>query len=413
METASAEERLSTINAILSTAIFNITLGAVLVVAAASALGNAPSSPARLSRAWILMLPFPPLLALGQYIANNPGTLPWLFPFVNMAIVSAPSVVIAAVAEARYMRANRLAWPVSWREWSSAIVYGAIGATTVAALINTAYLFGAGALLISTVGDGPVSEFERGIEGLPGRWAIFFDLSLLSIVAPINEEIWKGLIVAFFFFRHGGAARCFLWGVLAGSGFNLLETFSNSIAVVSPDALGDEAIGSQWWFFALARCGTGAMHALATGVAALGFYGLFRGKRRFIGGLVAGMLLHATWNFVVYVVWGDAFITSAGPDSRTYDILGGIALSGMTVASIALLWAISGNLRDEGPAAIYRVLRMVPAGLPARRAARPWEVAMPDIRPGQPPSTGGSGPAGTLTASASGSTPNRSGVSHA
>jgi hypothetical protein len=285
---------------------------------------------------------------------------------VNVAMVSLPSITIAAMAAHRYGLTNDLAWPISWREWTSAFIYGALGATTIAAVINSAYLLGAGALLIETVGNSHPGDFESGVRDLPDGWGIFFDLSLLSGVAPLNEETWKGLIVAMFFFRHGGVGRCFLWGVLAGSGFNLLETFSNSLAVISPDSLADETIGGQWWFFALARTGTAAMHALATGLAAVGFYGLFRRRWRYVPMFAGAVALHAAWNFTVYAIWGEGFFSGAGPDSALLDALGGAGLIALFVLSAALLWVLPGRIRDAGPAHIYRVLGMAPTTVDAR-----------------------------------------------
>jgi RsiW-degrading membrane proteinase PrsW (M82 family) len=409
-------ERLFQLNAVIGISIVYLTLGTVLVVTAASALGRTASTALRPRREWLLLLPFGPCVLAGQFLAENPELAPWLFPFLNVAIVSIPSLVIALTAARRYASAHPLAWPVSKREWTSAFAYGAIGATTVAAVINTACLLVAGIILVQLVGEGsPWREFESGLRSLPRGWGIFLDVSLLSAVAPLNEETWKGLIVALFFFRRGGAARCFLWGVLAGAGFNLLETFLNSLTAVSPEALADSTIGSAWWFFALARAGTGAIHAAATGLAALGFYGLFRRRHRYLAGLVAGPALHGSWNFLTYAIWGDAMFTGAGPDSRLLDVLGGVGLVAVFVLAVAILWTFSGGLRDEGPAPIYRLLGMRPAAAGRavttvggdRTSANSWAIA------DQQASTGGSGPGGTLTASARASTEKRAGVSPA
>ncbi|MFN0146567.1 MAG: PrsW family glutamic-type intramembrane protease [Dehalococcoidia bacterium] len=351
------------INASLGAGAIYLALGGFLVVQAASALGGTASSPVRFKWPFALLAFFPLLVWAGQYQADNPERLPWLFPFVNIAMVSIPSLTAAAGVAARYSRAHPLAWPISWREWTSGIVYGAIGATTIAALINTLYLFAGGYLLVQAVaGGGPLDGFGDSLRSLPQGWGIAFDLSVLSVEAPITEEFWKGMLVAFFFFRRGGLARCFVWGVLAGAGFNLLETFQNSLSAVHPSALADQTIGSEWWFFAMARAGTAAMHSLATGLAAIGFYGLFRKKPRYLLGYPAGVALHGSWNFLVYVIWGDALLSQQGPDTRALDILGGVGLAAVFLASAVALWVLSGSLRDEAPAPIYRLLGMRPGG---------------------------------------------------
>lgn len=358
--------RLFELNAYIGTAIVTLSFGGMLVYQAASALGGSGSTAMPIARrGWLYavaaaVVAFPLLVAAGQYEVNHPARVPWLFPLTNILIVTIPSGTIAVVTARRYLRHHPLAWPLSWREWTSAIIYGAVGATLAAAMINTAYLVLAGALLIHTKGTGGAFDLENNLPTLPRAWGIFFDLTVLSVVAPLNEEFWKGMIVAFFFFRRGGAARCFLWGVLAGAGFNLLETFQNSLSVISPDVVSARTIGDQWWLFASARAGTGVIHATATGLSALGFYGLLRRKPRFLIGYPAGVLVHASWNFLNYTLAGDAFFTKAGPDSTLLDVISTIGLLALLALCLALLWTIPGRLRDARAAPVYEVLGMRP-----------------------------------------------------
>jgi hypothetical protein len=177
------------------------------------------------------------------------------------------------------------------------------------------------------------------------------------------------MLVAFFFFRRGGAARCFLWGVLAGAGFNLLETFQNSLGVLNTSAVADQTLSGRWWLFACARAGTGTIHSLATGLSALGFYGLLRRNPRYLIGYPAGVLLHGTWNFLVYTVSGDAMFSRAWPDTTPLDVAGSIGLLAVFVGAVALLWVLSGSLRDDGPAPIYRLLGMRPSPPGAKEQA--------------------------------------------
>jgi len=309
----------------------------------------------------VFLLFFPFALVAGQYQVWHPRRLPWLFPLANLAIVSIPSVAIAATAAKRFRDAHPFSWPVSWREWTSGFIYGAIGATFVASIVNTACLVGVGAFLVDRFGSGEIFPLEDSLLTLPRGWGLFYDLTSLSVVPPLNEEFWKGMLVAFFFFRRGGVARCFLWGVVAGSGFNLLETFLNSLSVISPDRLTAQTLGDQWWLFATARAGTGAVHALASGLSALGFYGLFRRRGRYLAGYPAGVLVHATWNFLNYALAGDQLLSTAGPDSTALDVLSIAGMAGLFAACLALLWVLSGRLRDEAPAPIYVALGMLPA----------------------------------------------------
>ena len=358
------EYRLFLINLALGTAIVNVGLGGVLVYQAASALGGAGSGAFRMRRTWLLLPLFPGGIVLGQWIVNDPGRMPWLFPLANLAIVSVPSLVIAGSVAATYVRRNPLSWPISWREWTSGFIYGAVGATTIAGIINTLYLVFMGAFLIDRFGYGDAFSIEDGLRTLPREWGLFFDLSVLSLMAPLNEEFWKGMLVAFFFYRKGSAARCFVWGVLAGAGFNLLETFENSLSVVSPQALSQQTLGNQWWLFAVARAGTGSIHGLASGLSALGFYGLFRHKPIYALGYPAGMLVHGSWNFLTYALAGDQILSGAGPDSTALDILAIAGLAALFAGCVTLLWVLPRRLRDGRPAPIYMALGMLPATQP-------------------------------------------------
>jgi hypothetical protein len=362
----SAQEKLFRLNGVVGTGVLFLVIGAILVIDAASALGNTSSSPVRIRRMWLWVFApaFPVLIGAGQLMADHPETLPWVFPLVNIAMVSIPSLLIAAIAVRRYTIGNPLAWPVSWREWTSGLAYGAVGATTVAAIINVLTLFGLGALLVTNFGRGGIFPLEDSLTTLPRGWGIFLDVTVLSVAGPLNEEFWKGLLVALFFFRRGNLARCFLWGVLAGTGFNLLETFQNSLGAVSPEALADQTIGSAWWFFACARAGTAAMHGLASGMAAIGFYGLLRRKPKYLLGYPAGVLLHGTWNFLVYAIWGEAMFSRAWRGSTALDVAGGAGLLLVFLGSVAMLWLLTSRLRDEAPAHLYRALGMVPASPP-------------------------------------------------
>ncbi|MCK9517812.1 MAG: PrsW family intramembrane metalloprotease [Dehalococcoidia bacterium] len=364
LEDDDPETRLYELNFVLGSALLYAGLGGFLLVQAASALGGASSSPLRTGWLWYSLPLFPLLVGIGQLIANNPETAPWLFPFVNAAMVAVPSLGVAALVARRYLRAHPFAWPVSWREWTSAIIYGAVGATTLAGIVNTAYLGVLGSLLVDRHGNPNLPDFADRLATLPQGWGIFLDVSTLSVVAPLNEELFKALIVALFFFRRGGAARCFAWGVMAGTGFNLLETFTNSIVVVDPSLQNADQAVDTWWLFAVARAGTAAMHGLAAGLGALTLYGLLRGRPRYLLGYPAAVLLHGTWNFLVYMVEGDALFSQQGPDSLALDIAGSVGLVAVAGFTAVMLWLLSGQLRDEAPAPIYRMLGMLPASEP-------------------------------------------------
>ena len=165
--------KLYDLNQALGSAIVTLLLGGFLVYQAASALGGTSSNAMRTRNVLALLLVFPLLVAAGQYQVNNPGRLPWLFPIVNVGIVAIPSLVIAMTVARRYMSFNQYALPVSWREWTSGIIYGAVGATTPAGIINTLYLV-LGAATVTAIwghGSGGFNDLQRGLETLSPKTA--------------------------------------------------------------------------------------------------------------------------------------------------------------------------------------------------------------------------------------------------
>lgn len=356
--------RLLEIQILLGITVVSLSLGGLLAYHAASALGGSPSSKVSAAFPWPVLLLFPAFVAIGQWQASHAGWLPWLFPFVNLAMVSLPSLGIAALAVHGYQRSHRLAWPLTWREVSSAVIFGALGAIFLAGILNSAYALGGALAFVEVAGEEGGGLVER-LQTLPTPVGVVYDLSVLSVFAPLNEEASKGFVVALFFYRRGGLARCFLWGVLAGAGFNISETFFNSLALFQQDEFADRTIGGQWWIFAVARAGTAAVHSAATGLAAIGFYGLFRRRWNLIAFYLAGVAIHASWNFLAYVNYGDAFLAGAAPDARWLDILSVVAMTALGLASLVLIAGLGRNLRDGGPAAVYTALGMAPRAVPA------------------------------------------------
>lgn len=368
------ELRLLQIQLFVGISVISLSLGGLLVYHAASALGRTPSGSVTLAFPWPVAVMFPALVAVGQWQATHADRLPWLFPFVNLAMVSLPSLGIAAMATNRYLSVHPLAWPVTWRELSAGIIYGAVGAIFIAGILNSAYLVGGASVLVELVGEDG-GDLAQRLRTVPTGWGVAYDLSVLSVFAPLNEEFCKGFVVALFFYRRGGMARCFLWGVLAGAGFNISETFFNSVALIEHEALAERTIGSQWWIFAIARAGTATVHSAATGLAALGFYGLFRRDFRLVPLFMAGVGIHAAWNFLAYINYGDVFLAGAAPDARWLDLLSIAAMTVLGLASLVLIAGLGRNLRDEAPAPIYSALGMMPG------AAAPSAIS--EVQPAQ------------------------------
>src|SRR6185312_9937399 len=120
---------------------------------------------------------------------------------------------------------------------------------------------------------------------------LIFTLILVSVVAPTVEEELKPLGAVLIMGRSGSAAEAFLLGVAAGIGFNMFET----LTYISSGEV-------DWVVVAIERLGSGLLHGLGAGFAALGWYYLIRGKGvrlrwlRGFGGIAYAMLQHAVFN---------------------------------------------------------------------------------------------------------------------
>ena len=117
-------------------------------------------------------------------------------------------------------------------------------------------------------------------------------LGSVAIVVPIIEEAMKGLVVPLVLATGAVVTQrqAFFLGVVSGAGFALLEGILNGAMALMNRA--------TWGGLMLVRGGTAAIHCVATGFVALGWYAILV-ERRWGRGLVFGALgvaIHGTWN---------------------------------------------------------------------------------------------------------------------
>ncbi|MBK6562670.1 hypothetical protein [Candidatus Amarobacter glycogenicus] len=130
---------------------------------------------------------------ISQLEVNNPGSGLWLFPVTNVFIVSVRVAGDRARCFPALCRVQPLGVAVSWREWSSGVIYGAIGATTVAGIINTLYLVLMAILLVSQLGNGDTETSRKDSRHYPRGWGcLLLDVSVLSVVAPPERGVLEG-----------------------------------------------------------------------------------------------------------------------------------------------------------------------------------------------------------------------------
>lgn len=169
----------------------------------------------------------------------------------------------------------------------------------------------------------------------PWTLLVFFELVLF---APLVEETAK--TVAAWVQRPGTRVGAFMAGVAAGVGFAVIENLVY--------AVGGATFGGPWEAIVTARALGAAVHPLATGLVALGWWEWRRNgdagrlARRFL----SGVGVHAVWNgsIVVLGIVGEAY----GVDRLIG--LGSLALvyaGGLGVVATGALWHLASTLRED------------------------------------------------------------------
>jgi RsiW-degrading membrane proteinase PrsW (M82 family) len=136
------------------------------------------------------------------------------------------------------------------------------------------------------------------VAGSPWTLLLFFEVVL---VAPFIEELGKGISASVQ--RPGTRAEAFMAGVAAGVGFAIVENVLY--------AVGAALFGGPWEAIVSARALGAAIHPLASGIVAIGWWE-WRSRRD--AGLLAkhflsGVGVHALWNgsIVVLGIVGEAY----------------------------------------------------------------------------------------------------------
>jgi protease PrsW len=161
-------------------------------------------------------------------------------------------------------------------------------------LLFVAFLWGAS---ISILVAGTLNSFSGETVG----WVLGDDAGDFyssSVSAPISEELMKGAVLAFIFWRRRhaitGALDAFVYATMVGLGFAMTE---NVLYYARAESVGDVFVTY------LGRgVATPLLHPLFTSMTALGLVIALQSKRRRIQigaplvGLALAMLLHSLWN---------------------------------------------------------------------------------------------------------------------
>jgi len=317
-----------------SLAALSLGFGLALTYQGVGALLDRPSRRFLLPPAWFMVLAFLMALASGEIVLLLPPRLAsFLFPPLHILASILPAGAVVAFV------GRRVGSDTTWRAITLQASYGAILSPLLAfalELLTLIFLLGALFLLFRPdrgVGldwlEDPVN-LSRLILSPP---VLIAGGAIFMIVAPFLEEFIKSLGVPLLGFQRRGDA--FLWGVTCGAGFSALEGLINGGVALE-----------GWGLVMLFRWGATLMHALASGLMGLGWYGLLAQGRpwKLLGAYGASVGVHALWNgtaMALIALSSLALISLKEPLALVVVGMGAlVTLLFMVVLIVAMSWGL-------------------------------------------------------------------------
>ncbi|MCB0153436.1 MAG: PrsW family intramembrane metalloprotease [Anaerolineae bacterium] len=311
-------------------AALSVGLGGALAWQAGRSLFRRPTARFWLPPLGLLLLLYGLVLAAGQGLISF-ELLPMLTfpPFHVVGAVLPPLIVLAFVGRA-FAAAN-----FRWREVIVHLAGGAFLSTSLALVLELM-----GGLVVVIVVIAGMALTPGGLAGLDALLANLQNPAWLEnpdnltellafppvwitgavvfiVLAPLIEELVKGLGVMAMSYRRPTLPQVFLWGVAAGAGLGLMENLFNTITNLD-----------AWALVMLMRLGATLMHCLTTGLLAMGWQRWRAGRRvtHFLGAYGLSVLIHALWNGLIVGMVGSALFAANSVTDLTQTLGGGAAV---------------------------------------------------------------------------------------
>ncbi|MDE3094474.1 MAG: PrsW family intramembrane metalloprotease [Chloroflexota bacterium] len=294
--TSTVERALS----ITAVAMWSLVPGLILTYQGISASMGEGSSPFHIPRAAWIAAAFGAVLGLGWLITTR--DVPAAAPMPPLHVLAAALPGIALVAMAARGSVLRGA-PVRWLTWRQVLLAAAIS-MTVGVMLAT-YVESLGSFLgvvLLLVHNGAFASvqdsdgFFRTVQDsrfiLTHNEQFFANLITASLLAPLIEELGKGLGVRFLLRRDTTRSQAFVLGAAAGAGFGFLEAMLYGVAGVQHGGPGG------WAAIMLVRGGSTSLHVVNTGLVGLAWWYGVNGGRPRTGWLLFALAVfnHAAWN---------------------------------------------------------------------------------------------------------------------
>jgi len=347
--------------------------GGILLWHGAALLTNVPSAPVRPPSPWLPFALACLAIALGEAVVQG-GSGYQIAPFMHATAVLAPGAALLALV-LRFGRGAAERAHTTWRQLLLMVAYGAAGAATVAGIINTLVLYTVffvrlaanGAFDGIATGGDFIDRLANADDYLAKSELVVLLLLVIAVLAPLNEEFWKGFGVRLMRGSTPTRYQAFLFGVASGVGFGMAEAQEYGAGAFSQSPY-------RWWYTMLLRGGSSGLHALASGMVGLAWFYVFRGRRgRAFGFFLIAAGMHGTWNGLNLLIAERVLPGFRSLSDTTLEIGFDIFLGLLALAIIVALCRISERLaatdepsapRAGGPLAGEAALPSPPRALP-------------------------------------------------
>jgi len=360
---------------IASLAAVTLVLGAGLTFHARNFLRGHPSAVFNPPSPWKLTAIFVFSLIIGQIIlslAPSSRLASLVFPPLHIATAMGPALAILSFAGRRTRAA-------SWRTVSLEFSHGAVLAPTgalVAEVIVILVLTLVASIIVLLTPGGVESLMELSSNLQDPSWlqepqnlarlmlspaTLALILAVFVILAPLIEELFKGLGVLMLGHRLRTQGEALLWGVACGAGFAFGESlFNGSIAL------------EAWGLIMLIRWGASLMHCISSGIVGLGWYQAHvRRKRwRLLGAYGAASAVHAMWNALAVSVALTSLLLVTQPEDASARAVAGVTV--LVAIGLLLMLTISMAL------ILRRLARRVAEATPEQTASQEQIAAKPE-----------------------------------
>lgn len=324
--------------------------GAVFVYHGVSSYFHIPSGRLQLPRAAVLASVFFASILAGALILLSGTGEGVAIPVLHVvAALSAPLALIALATRGGRRPGAPAGAVVTWRQVLLMMSWGMAIAASIAilleslSLIYTVFAFLVVRHDLNNMRD--LQQFNNALSNsnseLPKSVQFLFLIVTVAILGPIIEEFSKGFGVRLLRSNRPGRYQAFIFGLASGAGFAVVEAIEYGFGALSQDP-------QRWWDTMLLRGGSGALHALASGIVGLAWYQLFIGRRtRGLSLFLIAVGLHSSWNAFNVLTVARIIPYFKDLSDRTLEIGLEVVLGLGAIGLISIIASLSADLLRE------------------------------------------------------------------